>query len=386
MTARRVLLLLALCAAGSLRAQNAAPQDPAVVKRRLAEVQIRLAQVDQQLGSLKRRRKGVLVELQDISLQAERARAQAEGARIKRDQTEAEVKQISQQKEGIHQEILRLRVELRKQVRWMQALGPWGGLSFIPTLSNFQEYLVQGRYLAYWRNQERRKLDLVQRLQDDLLLREKELQDAVLRLAQEEKETAQLQANLKMNEERLQAFLDDLGQDETRQKDVQAELAEEAIQLERMLNSLLGKSRTEAFESPVAFASLRGELPRPAEGTLSQGFGEHLHPRFHTRTMQSGLLISTEPGAPVQAVADGKVVFADVYQSYGPMVILDHGSGYFSLYTHMRVFTVSKGQILKGGEPLGSAGDSPEGPRLGFEIRYQTSPQDPNKWLKVKYR
>lgn len=386
MTARRALLLLALCGAGNLHAQNAAPQDPAVVKRRLAEVQTRLAQVDQQLGSLKRRRKGVLVELQDISLQAERARAQEEGARIKRDQTEAEVKQISQQKEGIHQEILRLRVELRKQVRWMQALGPWGGLSFIPTLSNFQEYLVQGRYLAYWRNQERRKLELVQRLQDDLLLREKELQEAVVRLAQEEKETAQLQANLKMNEERLQAFLDDLSQDETRQKDVQAELAEEAIQLERMLNALLGKSRTEAFESPVAFASLRGELPRPAEGTLSQSFGEHLHPRFHTKTMQSGLLISTEPGAPVQAVADGKVVFADVYQSYGPMVILDHGSGYFSLYTHMRVFTVSKGQILKGGEPLGSAGDSPEGPRLGFEIRYQTSPQDPNKWLKVKYR
>jgi len=387
-TAHRSLLPLALLCAAALSAQAPAPapQDPAVVKRRLAEVQTRLAQVDQQLGSLKRRRKGVLVELQDISLQAERARAQAEGAKIKRDQTEAEVKQISQQKEGIHQEILRLRVELRKQVRWMQALGPWGGLSFFPTLSNFEEYLVQGRYLAYWRNQERRKLELVQRLQDDLLLREKELQEAVVRLAQEEKETAQLQANLKMNEERLQAFLDDLGQDETRQKDVQAELAEEAIQLERMLNTLLGKSRTETFESAVAFANLRGELPKPAEGTLSQGFGEHVHPRFRTKTMQSGLLISTEPGTPVQAVADGKVVFADVYQSYGPMVILDHGGGYFSLYTHMRVFTVSKGQILKAGEYLGSSGDSPEGPRLGFEIRYQTQPQDPNKWLKVKYK
>jgi murein hydrolase activator len=379
----RVLLLLS---ALGLHAQQPASQDPAAVKRRLAEVQTRLAQVDQQLGALKRRRKGVLVEMQDISLQADRARAQAEGARLKRDQTEAEVHQISLQKESIQQEILRLRTELRKQVRWMQALGPWGGLSFFPTLTGFQEYLVQGRYLAYWRNQERRKLGLVQRLQGDLLQREKELQEAVLRLAQEEKETATLQANLKMNEERLQVFLDDLGQDENRQKDVQSELAEEAIQLERMLNSLIGKPRPDAFESATPFANLKGELPRPSDGTLAQGFGEHIHPRFHTKTVQSGLLISTNPGAPIQAVAEGKVVFADVYQSYGPMVILDHGGGFFSLYTHMRVFTVNKGQILKTGESVGSAGDTPDGPRLGFEIRHLTQPQDPNKWLKSKYK
>jgi septal ring factor EnvC (AmiA/AmiB activator) len=366
--------------------EQPAPQDPAVVKRRLAEVQTRLSQVDQQLGALKKRRKGVLVELQSISLQADRARAQADGARLKRDQTEAEVRLISLQKEGIQQEILRLRTELRKQVRWMQALGPWGGLSFFPSMTGFEEYLVQGRYLAYWRNQERRKLDLVQQLQGDLLRREKELQEAVQRLVQEEKATASLQASLKMNEDRLQVFLDDLGQDESKQKDVQAELAEEALQLERMLSSLLGKTRTDAFESPVLFASLRGELPRPVEGSLAQGFGEQVHPRFHTRTVQSGLLIATEPGAQILAVAEGRVVFADIYQSYGPVVILDHGGGFFSLYTHMSLFTVSKGQILKTGEPLGSSGDTLEGPRLGFEIRQLAQPQDPNKWLKVRYK
>jgi septal ring factor EnvC (AmiA/AmiB activator) len=378
-------LALALCAF-LLGAEQTAPQDPALVKRRLAEVQTRLAQVDQQLGALKKRRKGVLVELQSISLQADRARAQAYGARLKRDQTEAEVHLISLQKESIHQEILRLRAGLRRQVRWMQALGPWGGLSFFPSMSGFEEYLVQGRYLAYWRNQERRKLDLVQQLQGDLLKREKELQEAVHRLAQEEKETALLQASLKLNEDRLQVFLDDLSQDESKQKDVQAELAEEAIQLERMLSALLGKTRTDAFESTVLFANLRGELPRPVDGTLSQGFGEQVHPRFHTRTLQSGLLIATEPNAQVQAVAEGRVVFADIYQSYGPMVILDHGGGFFSLYTHMSLFTVSKGQILKGGESLGAAGDTLDGSRLGFEIRHLAVPQDPQKWLKAKYR
>ena len=126
--------------------------------------------------------------------------------------------------------------------------------------------------------------------------------------------------------------------------------------------------------------------PGPWKGRLAQGFGEQIHPKFHTRTVQSGLLIATDPNAQVQAVAEGRVVFADIYQSYGPMVILDHGGGFFSLYTHMSLFTVSKGQILKAGEALGAVGDTLDGPRLGFEIRHLAAPQDPQKWLKARYR
>jgi septal ring factor EnvC (AmiA/AmiB activator) len=380
----RLISILLLAALGST-AQTPG-QDPAQIKQRLAEVQARLSQVDQQLGGLKKRRKGVLVELQGISLQADRMRAQAEGARLKRDEARSEVQQITFRKDGIHKEIVRLRTEIRKQIRWMQALGPLGGLGLFPSTESFEEFLVRGRYLEYWRSQQRRKLEQVQRLQGDLLQREKDLQAALTRLAREEREAGDLQAALRLNEERLEGFLDGLRQDESKQKEVQADLAEEALQLERMLSQLLGKARSEAFETALSFASLRGELPRPAEGTLAQSFGEHLHPRFKTKTVQSGLLITTEPGASVQAVAEGKVVFADIYQSYGPIVILDHGGGFFSLYTHLRYLHVAKGQILRPGEPVGTAGDTVDGPRLGFEIRHLSQPQDPQKWLKQKYK
>jgi septal ring factor EnvC (AmiA/AmiB activator) len=102
--------------------------------------------------------------------------------------------------------------------------------------------------------------------------------------------------------------------------------------------------------------------------------------------MQSGLLIATAGGAPVAAVADGKVAFADYYQSYGPMVILDHGGGWFTLYMHLTGLDVTKGQVLKAGESVGAVGDTVDGPRLGFEIRHQAQPQDPQKWLKKRYR
>jgi len=381
------LLLLGACL-GLLGQQPGANarQDPAQIKRRLTEIQARLGSVDQQLEALKKRRKGVLVELQAIGLDADRMRAQAETARLKRDQAQLEVTGITARKGEIQQELTRLRLQLRQEVRWMQAKGPLGDLSFFASLSSFEQYVTQGRYQVYLRNQERNKLDRILTLEQDLARRERELQAAMQLLAADEQMTIQAQAGLQLHEARLTEFLDGLKQDESRQQEVQAELAEEALQLERMLTQLLAKPRTDAFAAPSAFAGLAGELPQPTPGTLAQAFGEHLHPLFKTKTMQSGLLIAAEEGAPVQAVADGKVVYADLYQSFGPMVIMDHGAGYYSLYTHLEALTVTKGQVLKQGEAVGTVGVTLDGARLGFEIRHLTQPMDPNKWLKVRYR
>jgi septal ring factor EnvC (AmiA/AmiB activator) len=370
-------------------APAAAParQDPAQIKHRLTEIQARLGAVDQQLEALKKRRKGVLVELQAIGLEADRVRAQAEAARLRRDQTRLEVEAITARKSEIQQELIRLRAGLRKQVRWLQAKGPLGDLSFYASLSSFEQYVAQERYQAYLRDQERGRLDQVQALQRDLLRREQQLQAALVALAADEQGFATATATFQAHQARLETFLDGLKQDESRQEEVQAELAEEALQLERMLTQLLGRPRADSFEAPSgAFASLAGQLPQPTPGTLAQAYGEHLHPLFKTRTMQSGLLIAGEQGAPVTAVADGRVVYADLYQSFGPMVILDHGAGYFTLYTHLEALAVTKGQVLRQGEPLGSVGVTVDGPRLGFELRHLTQAMDPNKWFKQHYK
>ena len=381
---RRLRPFLVLLLPLGLLAQGA--QNSVELRQKLAAIQGRLGQVDQQLASLKKRRKGVLVEIQGISLQRDRARAQVEGARLLRDQAQNEVQSISREQTRIQGEVLRLQEDLRKQVRWMQALGPWGDLGFYVTFKDLEAWLVRGRMLAWARLQERKKLDRIHRLQGDLATKEKALREVLGRLATEEREAAQLQAALRLQEDKLNTFLDTLQQDEAAQKQAQAELAEEAVQLERLLAGLLGKPKGEAFEAAVAFATLRGDLPQPVEGTLALGFGEHLHPRFHTKTTQSGLLVAARAGAPVAAVADGKVVFSDYYQSYGPMVILDHGGGWFTLYTHLVGLDLAKGQVLKAGEPVGAVGDTVDGPRLGFEIRHLTQPQDPNKWLRIHYR
>jgi septal ring factor EnvC (AmiA/AmiB activator) len=261
-----------------------------------------------------------------------------------------------------------------------------GELGVTTTFKDLEAWLERGRLMAWTRLQERKRLDHIQRLQGSLAVKDQDLQKVLARLTSEAKQASDLEAALRVQEERLGSFLKGLEKDERAQKQVQGELAEEALQLERLLAGLLAKPKADTFEATVAFANLRGELPQPVSGTLAQSFGEHLHPRFRTRTLQSGLLIAAPMGAPVLAVAAGRVAFADHYQSYGTTVILDHGGGWFTLYTHLLSLDVAKGQVLQAREPLGAVGETVDGPRLGFEIRHQTQPQDPQKWLKPRYR
>ena len=345
------------------------------------------AYAHEQLDSLRKRRKGVLVDLQSISLQRDRIRTQEESARLRRDQAQAEAQQLQKDQERTRLELQQLQGQLKGQIRWMHALGPYGDLSFLTGAQDFETFLRNGRMLAWGRIQEQRRLERIADLQKDLGRRDAELKSIQARLAKEEESASQLGASLRVNQERLEDFLLELGQDEKAKKQVQAELAEEAVQLERLMATLSVRPKGEAAFAPTAaFAGLRGELPQPVDGELAESFGVHEHPRYHTKTERTGILVAAPRGVPVTTVADGRVAYSDYRPGYGPMVILDHGGGWFTLYMHLQGLILVKGETLRAGGRVGYVSDTVDGPRLGFEIRLQKQPQDPQKWFKRRYR
>jgi septal ring factor EnvC (AmiA/AmiB activator) len=136
--------------------------------------------------------------------------------------------------------------------------------------------------------------------------------------------------------------------------------------------------------SSSGFASQKGRLSLPAQGRIVGSFGRHKHPEFNSYTNSNGISISASSGADVRSVYDGKVVFADYFKGYGNMVIVDHGDGFFSLYAHNSRVLKRAGATVAKNEVLASVGDvdSPKGPVLYFEIRYQGKPIDPTPWVR----
>ena len=88
-------------------------------------------------------------------------------------------------------------------------------------------------------------------------------------------------------------------------------------------------------------------------------------------------------GATVRAVYPGRVAFADSYADYGRTVILDHGSGYYSVSGNLGTVTVSVGKEVAGGTPLGTVGRGPRGFCLYFELRRAMETLNPSPWFGI---
>lgn len=92
--------------------------------------------------------------------------------------------------------------------------------------------------------------------------------------------------------------------------------------------------------------------------------------------MHTGVDLIAPEGTAVLAVNGGRVQRVDVISGYGLTVLIDHGAGWSSLYAHLLEASVSPGESLRAGQPLGLVGQSgnASGPHLHLELR-QRQPQ-----------
>ncbi len=157
------------------------------------------------------------------------------------------------------------------------------------------------------------------------------------------------------------------------------ELEESAKAMAALLDKL-GKAGKYRKPGPVARLERPvHSLPWPVDGKVLRPFGRERDEQLGTWTVRQGVLFSAAPGAAVGAIAPGSVIFAGPFRSYGKVVIVDHGGGFFSVYGELADIVKEKGDALRSGEKLATAGE-----RVYLEIRRGTDALDPAEWLERK--
>jgi murein hydrolase activator len=177
-------------------------------------------------------------------------------------------------------------------------------------------------------------------------------------------------------------------------QDLLASVQAESSQARRVIKELehadkqLGQMVAEMHNAmpPSPFRSMKGKLPYPTSGLIEVGFGRIVNPKFNTVTEHKGLDFRAPMGAPVVAIAEGKVAYIGWLKGYGNIVIIDHGSGFHSLSAHLSAPAVDVGRSVNAGDVIGQVGDtgSLKGSFLYFEIRYQGQALDPAPWLNAQ--
>ena len=131
------------------------------------------------------------------------------------------------------------------------------------------------------------------------------------------------------------------------------------------------------------FGALRGKLSLPVRGELGSRFGS---PRTGGGITWKGLFIAAKSGDDVRAVADGRVVYADWLRGFGNLLIVDHGDSYMTLYANAEALLKQVGDVIRGGEPVATVGNSGGNAESGlyFEMRHEGRPFDPLNWVKLR--
>jgi murein hydrolase activator len=150
------------------------------------------------------------------------------------------------------------------------------------------------------------------------------------------------------------------------------------------------QSTSVAFASPdrlkpaLPFEAAKGSLRLPAQGQKVKRFGE----TDAAGATLKGISLQTRVEARITAPADGWVVYAGAFRSYGQLLIINAGGGYHILLAGMSRIDVGLGQFVLAGEPIaemGNAAGSSRGndnsrPVLYVEFRKDGTPIDPDPW------
>jgi septal ring factor EnvC (AmiA/AmiB activator) len=143
-----------------------------------------------------------------------------------------------------------------------------------------------------------------------------------------------------------------------------------------------GKNLKQNRLLPKGFAKRKGNLPLPFDGKIVKSDNPLGAGSVDTH---KGIYIKGPTGAEIGAVFPGRVDFSGWLKGYGQIIVVNHGSRFFTISAHLSNRYRKEGEMVDTGTIIGLLGDTGSlvEPRLYFEIRRGGANLDPLKWLKV---
>lgn len=290
-----------------------------------------------------------------------------------------------------------LRSEYQNRAEHAYMYGRLHDIGLILAAQSINQMLIRVRYLHRFADQRRDKLSSIRATASELQQQQADLDSA-------EAETEQLLAEVKSEQDNLQRLRNDrqqLVQELRAQRSSLKEKIEEkrsaAQELEAQIRRMIAAEteRAEREESPEAraefenlsasFEQNQGNLPWPAEGVVTESFGDRTDPVHGTTTRHPGILIGTNPQEEVRCIFNGTVTGVDFVPGYGTYLVVRHGN-YLSVYSNFSMLYVSEGDDVQAGQVLGRAGteSEPRGAGVFFAV-FDMSTNDavnPLSWLR----
>lgn len=268
-------------------------------------------------------------------------------------------------------------------------------VALILAAQSINQMLIRVRYLNRFADQRRGRLNQIINASNNIEEKRGEI-DANAEEAQKliEQATAE-QNNLKQLRTKRSQVISELQKQRSSLQEELDEKQQESQRLENLIRQIISNQNSSAKAIPVnpvtaaanaelssSFQANKGGLPWPTQGAIIEPFGEIVNPVYGTITNNPGILISSTPSAPVNAVFDGEVTEILQMPEWGRVVTVSHGE-YTSLYGNLSLIYENVGAKVTAGQLLGRGGTEaePKGNAVFFGIFRNGQEVNPVSWL-----
>lgn len=346
----------------------------------LKDIQQQIKQKQQQIEKQLEQAKRLQDQLKAAELNISNTAKALQETRYQLTENHQQQNALSEQQEKLKADVKNQQKALSGQFKSMYMSGDY---DFAKMLFNMEEASNLERNFSYYQylSQARKKqIDQFRAIVVELQQVNESLQVKQQELANLEDIQARQNTQLLQQQNMRKSTLQKIEQ----QIDTEAAQIEQLQINEQALLKAIEEAQKEAQQRPVSLsglASLKGALLLPTQGRIRKMFGRIRQGQIRWK----GVLFNGNTGAPVRAVHDGKILYADWLRGFGLMTVIDHGDGYMTLYGHNQALLKNVGDDVQSGETIALVGQSggQSNPNLYFEMRHKGKPIDPAKWLNL---
>ncbi len=353
------------------------------IRQDLKQIEQRIAVANRSLTEKRNQEKSLSHDLQSVEKKQaalqQRIDTQKQRLKLLKDEITKGERDVADQRKAVQ--------GLKKQINErLAALYKGGELGLLRAVFGAETPLRMGEDYDYLGRIVRRDRELL----NDYRHRLHALNAGLTRLSALRKDQEQLVAESRCDQDTLEQaarlkkrLLGQTRKDQGKLAEEVAALKERATRLSRLVRKLESAEAKQSSKGPAAalssspFGRQKGRLPWPATGKVEVGFGTGKHPKLGTLYESNGIEIRAAQNRPIAAVGGGKVVFANPFQGYGNLLIIDHGDNYFTLYAQASRLTKKVDERVRQGETVAFSGAD----TVYFEIRHRGVPLDPQAWL-----
>ena len=290
----------------------------------------------------------------------------------------------------------RLKRRFSKRAVQMFKSGTYSDFELLLTSASVSQFFYRMKYLKIINDYDRKLSSSINGAITDLKIREIRLIQEINKREKIIDEKVKEKKNFSKSRRDRKNLLRKVRQDKSSLRQIVKDKEEAAKQVESIIIALederkrfeeLARRRNISIEDLVIdadFASFKWNLVWPTVGKVISRFGRRKHPTLKTITENTGIDISVKEGTEVVSVLTGRVTSITWIRGFGNTLIIDHGNGYYSVYTHLSEIFVTPTETVSTGQRIASVGvtGSLEGSALHFEIWHNREKQNPLLWLK----